>query len=66
MHVVLQAYEPAIKEMRVKYELAMKEKVLMRLEKDKVVARAASLEAQVRCSSIKGYLACVNQRVEVK
>lgn len=62
----MQAYEPAIKEMRVKYELAMKEKVLMRLEKDKVVARAASLEAQVRCSKMKGYFAFPNQEVEIK
>ena len=42
-----EAYEPTMKEMRVKYELAMKEKVLMRLEKDKVAVRCASLEAQV-------------------
>jgi len=41
-------YEPTIKELRHKYEVAMKEKMLMRLERDRMQAKADALEAQVR------------------
>lgn len=40
-------YEPALEELRLKYESAMKEKMLMRLERDRMAARVSSLEAQV-------------------
>lgn len=43
-----EAYEPTMKEMRTKYELAMKEKMLMRLERDRVMARVTALESQVK------------------
>jgi len=41
-------YEPMLKMMRGKYETAMKEKMLIKLERDRVVSRVSSLEAQVR------------------
>ena len=40
-------YEPTIEELRHKYEVAMKEKMLVRLEKDRLQARTEALEAQV-------------------
>jgi hypothetical protein len=36
-------YEPTILELKRKYELAMKEKMLMSIEKDKVAAKASPL-----------------------
>jgi len=41
-------YEPTMKELRHKYEVAMKEKMLMRLERDRMAAKVEALEAQVR------------------
>lgn len=41
-------FEPALEELRLKYESAMKEKMLMRLERDRVAARVEALEAQVK------------------
>ena len=41
-------YEPTIEELRHKYEVAMKEKMLVRLEKERLQARTEALEAQVR------------------
>ncbi|KAA0152416.1 hypothetical protein FNF29_03982 [Cafeteria roenbergensis] len=43
-----EAYEPTIEELKAKYESAMKEKMLMRLERDRSVAKLRSLEQQVR------------------
>lgn len=40
-------YEPTIEELRHKYEVAMKEKMLVRLEKERLQARTEALEAQV-------------------
>ena len=39
-------YEPTIEELRHKYEVAMKEKMLVRLEKERLQARTEALEAQ--------------------
>jgi len=38
-------YEPTIKELRHKYEVVMKEKMLVRLERDRLVAKMQALEA---------------------
>eukprot|EP00891_Asterochloris_glomerata_P000503 jgi/Astpho2/503/e_gw1.00011.36.1_t len=43
-------YEPTIEELRHKYEAAMKEKMLVKLEKDRLAARSEALQAQVRCT----------------
>ena len=43
-----EAYEPTLKELQRKYEVAMKEKMLMRLERDRMKARVATLEATVK------------------
>lgn len=43
-----QQYEPTIKELRHKYEVAMKEKMLIRLERDRMLAKVEALENQVR------------------
>merc|ERR1711998_592783 len=40
-------YEPTLTELRHKYEVAMKEKMLMRLERDRFLARAESLQKQL-------------------
>ena len=40
-------YEPTIEELRHKYEVAMKEKMLIRLEKERLQARTEALEIQV-------------------
>ena len=45
-------YEPTIKELRHKYEVAMKEKMLMRLERDRMAAKVEALDNQVRAHSI--------------
>eukprot|EP01012_Entosiphon_sulcatum_P029175 TRINITY_DN3549_c0_g1_i1.p1 TRINITY_DN3549_c0_g1~~TRINITY_DN3549_c0_g1_i1.p1 ORF type:complete len:588 (-),score=85.67 TRINITY_DN3549_c0_g1_i1:10-1773(-) len=43
-----QQYEPTIAELRHKYESAMKEKMLVRLDRDKLASRVTVLEEQVR------------------
>ena len=43
-----QVIEPTVTEMRQKYEAAQKDKMLLRLERDKMAARIASLEETVR------------------
>ena len=48
--IALLQYEPTIEELRHKYEAAMKEKMLVKLEKDRLAARSEALQAQVRCS----------------
>lgn len=45
--MVFVQYEPTIEELRHKYEVAMKEKMLVRLEKERLQARTEALEAQV-------------------
>jgi len=40
-------YEPTLTELRHKYEVAMKEKMLMRLERDRFVTKAESLQKQL-------------------
>lgn len=42
------AYEPLLQELRAKYENSMKEKMLMRLERDRQAAKAEALEAQLK------------------
>ena len=41
-------FEPMLQMMRAKYETAMKEKMLMKLERDRLASRAGALEAQLR------------------
>ena len=41
------AYEPTMKQLREKYELAMKEKMLMRLERDRMASKVEALQAHV-------------------
>jgi hypothetical protein len=41
-------FEPMLQMMRAKYETAMKEKMLMKLERDRLASRVGALEAQVR------------------
>ena len=41
-------FEPMLQMMRAKYETAMKEKMLMKLERDRLASRVAALEAQMR------------------
>eukprot|EP00884_Botryococcus_braunii_P015050 jgi/Botrbrau1/23546/Bobra.0141s0017.1 len=41
-------YEPAIDELHHKYEAAMKEKMLLRLDRDRLAARVEALEGQLR------------------
>jgi len=43
-----QAYEPTLKELEKKYEAAMKEKMLMRLERDRMAGKVETLEAQLK------------------
>merc|ERR1719305_1130186 len=40
-------YEPTLIELRHKYEVAMKEKMLMRLERDRFLSKAESLQKQL-------------------
>jgi hypothetical protein len=42
------SYEPTLKDFQKKYEVAMKEKMLTRLERDRIKARVHTLEAQVQ------------------
>ena len=44
------SYEPTLVELKRKYELAMKEKMLIRLERDRIKAKVQTLEDQVRSS----------------
>jgi len=41
-------FEPMLQMMRAKYETAMKEKMLMKLERDRLASRVGSVEAQLR------------------
>lgn len=41
-------YEPMLQMLRAKYETAMKEKMLMKLERDRLASRVGALEAQLR------------------
>jgi WD40 repeat protein len=41
-------FEPALAEMKRRYETAMKEKMLVKLERDRLAARVTSLEAEMR------------------
>ena len=41
-----QQYEPTIKELKRKYELAMKEKMLVRIERDRLQAKIEAVEAE--------------------
>ena len=43
-----EGYEPTLEALKNKYELAMKEKMLMRLERDRMASRVEGLEAQIR------------------
>lgn len=42
------SYEPTLKDLQRKYEVAMKEKMLTRLERDRIKARIHTLEAQLK------------------
>lgn len=47
-------YEPTIVELRRKYEVAMKEKMLLSLERDKLRTRTTVLEAQLAVGEASG------------
>eukprot|EP00762_Andalucia_godoyi_P000031 ANDGO_02375.mRNA.1 Flagellar WD repeat-containing protein Pf20 len=47
-------YEPTLNEMKRKYELAMKEKMLTKIERDKIAARADALEASMAATTGNG------------
>eukprot|EP00929_Paragymnodinium_shiwhaense_P120045 TRINITY_DN91953_c0_g1_i1.p1 TRINITY_DN91953_c0_g1~~TRINITY_DN91953_c0_g1_i1.p1 ORF type:complete len:672 (-),score=210.70 TRINITY_DN91953_c0_g1_i1:91-1998(-) len=47
-------YEPTLTELRHKYEVAMKEKMLMRLERDRFLAKAESLQKQLAQVQFEG------------
>ncbi|KAF4738887.1 hypothetical protein FOZ63_013756, partial [Perkinsus olseni] len=47
-------YEPTLTELRHKYEVAMKEKFLLKMERDKYMARASALEKQIDESGAPG------------
>jgi len=46
-------YEPTLTELRHKYEAAMKDKMLLRLERDRYVEKADGLERQIRQVEVK-------------
>ncbi|DBA01824.1 TPA: LOW QUALITY PROTEIN: hypothetical protein N0F65_002940 [Lagenidium giganteum] len=48
------SYEPLLAELKTKYENSMKEKMLMRLERDRQLARADALEAQLKAHATTG------------
>lgn len=50
-------YEPTLNEMKRKYELAMKEKMLTKIERDKIAARAGALEASIAATGTNAGLA---------
>ncbi|KAI8591509.1 WD40-repeat-containing domain protein [Geranomyces variabilis] len=43
-----ESYEPMLKAMQTKYEVAMKEKMLMRLERDRLAGKVVALESTLR------------------
>eukprot|EP01037_Dinobryon_pediforme_P033290 gene33290-38657_t len=43
----MRSYEPAIEELKRRHEVALKEKMLIRLERDRIKARVKALEDQV-------------------
>uniref|UniRef100_A0A7S0QW16 Uncharacterized protein n=2 Tax=Pyramimonas obovata TaxID=1411642 RepID=A0A7S0QW16_9CHLO len=45
-------YEPTLKELRHKYEVAMKEKMMMRLERDRLSAKLEAYESQMRTTEL--------------
>lgn len=47
-------YEPTLTELRHKYEVAMKEKMLMRLERDRFLSKAESLQKQLAQAQYEG------------
>ena len=47
----LRSYEPTIEELKRRHEVAMKEKMMIRLERDRLKARVKVLEEQVSCLS---------------
>merc|ERR1719199_450127 len=47
-------YEPTLTELRHKYEVSMKEKMLMRLERDRFLARTESLQKQLAQAQYDG------------
>uniref|UniRef100_A0A7S3GHL0 Sperm-associated antigen 16 protein n=1 Tax=Palpitomonas bilix TaxID=652834 RepID=A0A7S3GHL0_9EUKA len=54
-------FEPTLKELQHKYEVAMKEKMLMRLERDKLSHKVESLERTVKADVPKRSLPSPNQ-----
>jgi len=48
LHKHYLSYEPALKELQAKYQVAMKEKMLMRLERDRMRARVEEVEQQLK------------------
>ena len=52
-----ESYEPTLKELQRKYEVAMKEKMLMRLERDRMRARVATLEVSPKTARVAARLA---------
>merc|ERR1719465_275423 len=47
-------YEPTLTELRHKYEVSMKEKMLMRLERDRFLSKAESLQKQLAQAQYEG------------
>lgn len=60
------SYEPTIKELRSKYEIAMKEKMMMRLEKDRSMAKVKGLEIQMSSMEVKEKHAKVKPNEDAK
>jgi WD40 repeat protein len=48
LHKHYLSYEPALKELQAKYQVAMKEKMLMRLERDRMRARVEEVEIKIK------------------
>ncbi|GMI19090.1 hypothetical protein TeGR_g182 [Tetraparma gracilis] len=48
LHKHYLSYEPALKELQAKYQVAMKEKMLMRLERDRMRARVEEVELKIK------------------
>mmetsp|Transcript_16385 Transcript_16385/g.33730 ORF Transcript_16385/g.33730 Transcript_16385/m.33730 type:complete len:580 (-) Transcript_16385:8-1747(-) len=48
LHKHYLSYEPTLKELQAKYQVAMKEKMLMRLERDRMRARVEEVEAKIK------------------
>ncbi|TPX56828.1 hypothetical protein PhCBS80983_g04236 [Powellomyces hirtus] len=49
-----EGYEPMVKALQMKYEVAMKEKMLMRLERDRLAGKVVGLEATMRAERRTG------------